>query len=570
MENKPKKVPVIEDFSIIKPISKGAYGKVYLGYKKDNLNMMYAIKKMKKEEMVNKNMVSQVMSERNALALTNSPFCVELYYSLQTASSIYLVMEYLPGGDLKSLLSVYVFFEEHMATFYIAEVCLALQYLHKHNIIHRDIKPDNMLITTAGHVKLTDFGLSKVQVNRDLKLADFETQNLCTRTPGQLLSLTSHLSFGSGLCNNLKMEEISPIPTRVVSLRFPEENSLSESYSGLRFMSAEEENGNEGSSSYNTCSSCQSIGNSCGCITSPTQRKTHEHLNIDNRHKRKAISPLATNTENLPAKTTADAFNVDISNLNLKELMYSTPIMNKQKKIKFARFDLPKSEMQHVSASDIEQSPENYPGRELENNCSFENNVCGSLTHDNTQNLADKKPVITPATPRTSQCTPYRTPKVIRRGYMSSSNRILGTPDYLAPEMLLQEAHSSAVDLWALGVCFYEFVIGVCPFNDVTPQITFNNILKGEIEWPAEESISASIVSAVEQLLTHNPQDRPSAFDVTALPVFKHISWNNLLSTSPPFVPNPRGVTDTCYYEARNQAFQLEVSEYSSSVTEIK
>lgn len=198
--NQTSKAPDIHDFCIIKPISRGAFGKVFLGCKKNNTSTMYAIKVMKKADMVNKNMVSQVVNERNALALTKSPFCVQLYYSLQTVSSVYLVMEYMVGGDLKSLLSVYGFFDENMAAFYIAEVCLALQYLHNHKIIHRDIKPDNMLVSRDGHVKLTDFGLSKVQICRDLEISDFEnsTPNLCTRTPGQLLSLTSHLSFGSG------------------------------------------------------------------------------------------------------------------------------------------------------------------------------------------------------------------------------------------------------------------------------------------------------------------------------------------------------------------------------------
>lgn len=70
------------------------------------------------------------------------------------------------GGDLKSLLGVYGFMEEPMAVFYVAEVTLALDYLHKHNIVHRDLKPDNMLISGTGHVKLTDFGLSKIEIHR--------------------------------------------------------------------------------------------------------------------------------------------------------------------------------------------------------------------------------------------------------------------------------------------------------------------------------------------------------------------------------------------------------------------
>lgn len=121
---------------------------------------------MRKSEMINKNMVSQVITERNALALSRSPFCVNLFYSLQSVSYVYLVMEYMVGGDLKSLLTMYGYLDEAAARFYVAEVTLALQYLHEHGIIHRDIKPDNMLISATGHVKLTDFGLSKIEMRR--------------------------------------------------------------------------------------------------------------------------------------------------------------------------------------------------------------------------------------------------------------------------------------------------------------------------------------------------------------------------------------------------------------------
>lgn len=179
---------------------------------------------MKKSEMINKNMVSQVITERNALALSRSPFCVTLFYSLQSQSNVYLVsflfnfdrflfcvilnchsirsqvMEYMVGGDLKSLLTVSVFFDEDAARFYCAEITLALQYLHSHGIVHRDIKPDNMLLSATGHVKLTDFGLSKIDLSRDLEISDLVNCSpslQCHRTPGQLLSLTSHLSFGS-------------------------------------------------------------------------------------------------------------------------------------------------------------------------------------------------------------------------------------------------------------------------------------------------------------------------------------------------------------------------------------
>lgn len=200
-----KKMPEIDDFNFLKPISRGAFGKVFLGCKKDNSTKLYAIKVVKKSDIIHKNMVEQIMAERDAMARTKSPFCVQLFYSLQTPSNVYLIMEYMIGGDLKSLLTMYGYFDEPMAIFYTVELALALEYLHSHGIIHRDVKPDNLLLDNRGHLKLTDFGLSKITLHKDLKLADLVagTPNVARsglpyfRTPGQIISLTSHLSFSS-------------------------------------------------------------------------------------------------------------------------------------------------------------------------------------------------------------------------------------------------------------------------------------------------------------------------------------------------------------------------------------
>ncbi|NXS88639.1 GWL kinase, partial [Erpornis zantholeuca] len=221
--------PSIEEFTIVKPISRGAFGKVYLGRKAGRL---YAVKVMKKADMINKNMVHQVQAERDALALSKSPFIVHLYYSLQSANNIYLVMEYLIGGDVKSLLHIYGYFDEEMAVKYISEAALALDYLHRHGIIHRDLKPDNMLISNLGHIKLTDFGLSRVTLNREINMIDILTtpsmakpKQDYSRTPGQLLSLISSLGFHTPPVG-MKMPEhnssqssdslhavVSPVPT---------------------------------------------------------------------------------------------------------------------------------------------------------------------------------------------------------------------------------------------------------------------------------------------------------------------------------------------------------------------
>lgn len=118
--------------------------KVFLA-KKRTTQDMYAIKVLKKDVMVRKNMVSQVMAERKALSLSSNPFVVKLYYAFQSNESLYLVMEYLIGGDLSSILAAFGVFEEDMARIYAAEVVLALEYLHWNGIIHRDLKPDSMV-----------------------------------------------------------------------------------------------------------------------------------------------------------------------------------------------------------------------------------------------------------------------------------------------------------------------------------------------------------------------------------------------------------------------------------------
>jgi serine/threonine protein kinase len=160
----PRKGPSIEDFTLIKPISAGGFGRVFLG-RKNNTGDIYAIKVMKKSSLVRKNLVKQAIAERNIMAATNNPFVVKLFYAFESETELYFVMEYVIGGDCASLLSALGQFDEPMTRRYIAETVLALRYLHSLGVIHRDLKPDNMLLNSGGHVVLTDFGLSEVGVD---------------------------------------------------------------------------------------------------------------------------------------------------------------------------------------------------------------------------------------------------------------------------------------------------------------------------------------------------------------------------------------------------------------------
>jgi serine/threonine-protein kinase RIM15 len=154
--------PSIKDFEIIKPISKGAFGSVYLA-KKKSTGEYFAIKVLKKADMVAKNQVTNVKAERAIMMWQGeSDFVAKLYWTFSSKDYLYLVMEYLNGGDEASLIKVLGALPEDWAKKYLAEVVLGVEHLHSRSIVHRDLKPDNLLIDGKGHLKLTDFGLSRM------------------------------------------------------------------------------------------------------------------------------------------------------------------------------------------------------------------------------------------------------------------------------------------------------------------------------------------------------------------------------------------------------------------------
>lgn len=154
--------PSIKDFEIIKPISKGAFGSVYLS-KKKSTGDYFAIKVLKKADMVAKNQVTNVKAERAIMMWQGeSDFVAKLYWTFSSKDYLYLVMEYLNGGDCASLIKVLGGLPEDWAKKYLGEVVLGVEHLHSRGIVHRDLKPDNLLIDQKGHLKLTDFGLSRM------------------------------------------------------------------------------------------------------------------------------------------------------------------------------------------------------------------------------------------------------------------------------------------------------------------------------------------------------------------------------------------------------------------------
>ncbi|KAJ5130765.1 uncharacterized protein N7515_006804 [Penicillium bovifimosum] len=157
------------DFLILKLIGKGTFGQVYQVKKKDT-QRIYAMKVLSKKVIIQKKEVVHTLGERNILvrtAMTASPFIVGLKFSFQTPTDLYLVTDYMSGGELFWHLQREGRFQEARAKFYIAELILALQHLHDHDIVYRDLKPENILLDANGHIALCDFGLSKANLSQN-------------------------------------------------------------------------------------------------------------------------------------------------------------------------------------------------------------------------------------------------------------------------------------------------------------------------------------------------------------------------------------------------------------------
>ncbi|TFK55891.1 kinase-like protein [Heliocybe sulcata] len=155
------------DFEFLKLIGRGTFGKVFQVRKKDT-KRIYAMKVLSKKEIIAKKEVAHTIGERKILQRSlECPFLVGLKFSFQTDSDLYLVTDFKSGGELFWHLQKETRFTEERARFYVAELTLALEHLHKYDIVYRDLKPENILLDATGHVALCDFGLSKPDLRSD-------------------------------------------------------------------------------------------------------------------------------------------------------------------------------------------------------------------------------------------------------------------------------------------------------------------------------------------------------------------------------------------------------------------
>lgn len=150
----------LKDFQIVRTLGTGSFGRVHLIRSYHN-GRFYAMKTLRKSQVYKMKQVEHTNDERRMLKIVDNPFITRMWGTFQDVKYLYMIMDFIEGGELFSLLRKSTKFPNPVAKFYAAEVCLALEYLHSHNIIYRDLKPENILLDKNGHIKLTDFGFAK-------------------------------------------------------------------------------------------------------------------------------------------------------------------------------------------------------------------------------------------------------------------------------------------------------------------------------------------------------------------------------------------------------------------------
>lgn len=178
----------IDSFTMLGMIGNGCYGKVYLARKNDT-QKTYAIKVIPKNHLVECDKLQTVIRERHILAQMSHPFIVSLFYAFQSRTNFYLCLEYIPGGELFTYMRRKGHIPLEEAKFYIAEIALALHHLHTLGIVYRDLKPENVMLGSDGHIKLTDFGLAK-------ELATDSTSTFCGTHEYLAPEIIKHQPYG--------------------------------------------------------------------------------------------------------------------------------------------------------------------------------------------------------------------------------------------------------------------------------------------------------------------------------------------------------------------------------------
>lgn len=501
-------LPSIRDYEVVKPISKGAFGSVFLVRRKLTKEY-YAMKVLAKTDMIAKNQVTNVKAERAIMmAQTDCPYVVQLVASFQSTNYLYLVMEYMNGGDLATLLKNMGTMPDGWARRYIAEVIIGVDYLHKNGVVHRDLKPDNLLIDQNGHIKLTDFGLSRMGLVRRQKGRLFPSSSQPLGNTATIYS--SHNSSSGSIRNsNSSSPTVMAVEGHAGDRRsLGSISSLEELRSPVGSIKLAHGPLNSRGSSY---SSYVSVGsqNQHRAVSVSTGPVSHSAISSNSPH---SGSPLATPT-------------TDIDQWHQRKSSNSSL----------------------AAAATLAAASAASPSPLIKSQLSKKTNAQTLLVFTGKDGKSLRLPEIT----NYALFDPEQSAK---------SRRFVGTPDYLAPETVAGKGQDEVSDWWSVGCILFEFLFGYPPFNADKAENVFENILNGQIQWPHLDQkqfktyCTDEAKDLIERLLIKNPAQRlglHGSKEIMDHPYFKGLNWSNLFEEVASFVPNMDTVDSTDYFDKR-------------------
>ncbi|KAG0363589.1 hypothetical protein BGX24_004860, partial [Mortierella sp. AD032] len=463
-------------FQILTQVGQGGFGEVFLARKTDT-NELCALKRMSKKRLHLQDEVQHILTERDVLTSTKSEWHVKLLYSFQDTEYVYLAMEFVQGGDVRTMLTARGVLKEEDTRLYFAEMMMAIDALHQQGYIHRDLKPENFLIDHGGHVKLTDFGLSKGQLAESrieaMKAKLREVKNSMEPTmPDVLLrrggsSMMAPMSFGQqGQGQGLE----GGVMLGGGGGRLGGAGGSFANLNGILHRSPSHMMWN-GSSSNLAPSSSLAIGN-------------NSLLNLG------STSNLVTTAATVGSS--------------------GTPQMRHRQLLHKHHHQQQQQQQQQAQQSQQQQQQNNN------NNIEYKN-------------------------------------EGIRRAFS-----IVGSADYMAPEILTSQGYDYGVDYWSLGCILFEFLCGYSPFQaDDTRQTCVNvwhwrKVLKRPV-YDTDENLEFNLTDEAWDLMTRLITDREERYttlqQVKDHPWFAGLDWTKLREMKASFVPVLSTSMDTSYFD---------------------
>lgn len=462
-------------------------------------------------------------NERDVLASHLNAWMVQLAYSFQDPHYCYLAMEYCPGGDLRHLLTALGYLEEHEVRLYMAEMILAVFSLHSLGYIHRDLKPDNFLIDSKGHLKLTDFGLSK----------DGSHSNV------------THRRFAQA--NSLPELSIASLQRRQVNLTTPKSSSISLSTMLTRPNTSLEAEETFSSKRKEEASNQAHI--EADALVSPSHQGSSTFTS--NNVSTPLFDPKAWQERQTKVETHFQGGNQGVeggrcARVNSREnSTSSSPPSSSPPSSYPSVLTFPPPSSHHSPTQPLH-------AHSLSSQTS--SSTSSSLHHtSSTASTAVKEPA-TSNLLISSSTSVHPSSDAPNRSYS-----VVGSPHYMSPEVLAGEhGYGTEVDWWSLGCIFFELVTGSPPFNGETPQQVFDNIIDWRTTMPQilseySDTVSPECLDFITKLFLCDAKERFNVkmglARVFAHPFFKDFSIESIFNLEPPFIPQLKDDCDTTYFD---------------------